>query len=574
MRWPAALRAGPLRRPTCVLLVLVAGYIALSFWLSQLRLEEGFTSNWDLGIFQQMMFSTLHGHPFYEAGDWESTNLTSYLALHPALVVAAFVLFYALAPSASTLFAIQSVLAASAAIPLYGIALRVTGRPWASAGFGGMYLASAALLSANLFDFHLELMLPLETALLFYCWITQRRAATVAVTVLACFTLEVMPFFVAAMALIFLVPPLGSLRATLRASRAARGVGRRLAYLASAARRWFRSPEVRFALGIFVLAAGLYAAGRLLQWYVVPALVPPPPNPAAIPLPPAPTGGLAFFYTGSFGVSIFAKLRFWLIEVALLGLLPLFAPRQLLLVLPWFVFTLQSPLIVWTTFGIQYVAIPVAALTIAAIYGYARIRAVWVQAAAPTDPPWARGTRRRALSTRLRQARGYLGARPRLLGVLTALFAIAVLALNVSLSPANPLEQRTQSGQPGYNVQWVSTRPGYQYALDLAALIPAGGVVLATSDLFPLVANDVNAYALLWYNNPSQPLQLPFAPGIRSPDYLLLSFVQSGVLPPWLEAEIFHRVYGLRAVASPVPTQIDYLYELDYRGPTTFIGPG
>ncbi|MGI0053663.1 MAG: DUF2079 domain-containing protein, partial [Thermoplasmata archaeon] len=205
----AATARSLLRAPLFALALLIVGYFAVSFALSYLRWEELATTNWDLGIFEQALWSTTHGHPFYEAGDWETYGVSSLLQVHPALFLYALVPLYAALPSAPTLFFVQSSAVALAAVPIYATGLKVIGRPAPALLVAGLYLIAAPLLLANLYDFHLESLLPLELTLLYYLWLTGRYRLGLLVAVAACLTLEVAPFLVAAVALVFLVPPVG-----------------------------------------------------------------------------------------------------------------------------------------------------------------------------------------------------------------------------------------------------------------------------------------------------------------------------------------------------------------------------
>ena len=125
------------------------------------------------------------------------------------------------------------------------------------------------------------------------------------------------------------------------------------------------------------------------------------------------------------------------------------------------------------------------------------------------------------------------------------------------------------SCQPGFDVEYVPPA-GFSNVVVLVGLIPGSAYVLASSDLFPLVANDLNAYALLW--TPQAPGQLPFGPGHLSM-YVLLATDQAYAAPPWLVGALIHHEYGLRATVGISPVGTVYLWELEYTGPTRAIGP-
>lgn len=553
------------RGPAVALGLFIAAYFAVSFYLSYLRFLEFSTSNWDFGVFQQMFWATLHGHPMYESGDWELYGNTSFLEVHPAFVTYLLLPFYAVYPSPYTLFALQSAGACLAAGPLYGIGLKVLRRPWWAAGIAGLYLVSAPLLLANLFDFHLELFLPLEIFSLFLCGLTGRYRWGLLVAGIAMITLEVMPFFVAFIALYFLLPSLRRMGAFARAHAAQLGsapgaLGREIV---RATRQRLRDPTARWAAGLLVFAVVAYPVLRILEWYIVPALLPPPPNPSfGQALTAAQASGLGLAISGALATSITTKLEFWVILVALIGFLPLLAPRELLIVLPWFVFTLQAPQLDWTLLGFHYDAVPLGPLFIAAVFGLERLDRAIV--------PWFAERVRRFRSSR-GGAPGALArprpARSRPLAAAAALGVAVLVAANLLVGPMDPINQRLDGSLPGYNVKY-DVPPGFSNVQQIASLVPPNAYVLTSANLFPLVANDLNAYALLW--TPNYPPQLAFGAG-HPPEYLFLSSEQSYAIPAWLATDLDHHVFGLRGEVEVSPVGVVTLLEIGYSGPPTVL---
>jgi uncharacterized membrane protein len=554
--------------PAVVLLVLVGVYIGGTVYLSYLRLEMFTTSNWDLGIFQQALYSTFHGHPLYEAGDWESCGCQSLLEIHPSFMLFILEPFYWLAPVPLTLFIIQSTVAATAAIPLYWIGLRVLDRPWLALAFAGVYLGSAPLIAANLFDFHLEMFLPLEIISLFFCWLTGRYRLGLAIGLIAIVTLEVAPFLVAFVALYFLLPPLDEIGTWLRQELRGGGghAGRVVGAVRRALRRSFADRTGRYAWALFWIAVISFPILRGLEWYALPAVLPPAPNPALeAGLQPGPVGELGIGFVAQFGVNFGHKVEFWVFMLAMFGFLPLFAPRALLMELPWFLYTLQSPQISWTTIGFQYTAVALAPIAIAAIFGAANVQRRVL--------PWVRTWLERRASRRVGAAAPSPATRVRRPvldrragGTIVAVFFLLVIALNVWTGPLNPMNQVPNGPLPGFNVEYRPP-PGFQAVVRLAALIPAGAPVLASSNVFPLVANNLNAYALLWV--PQPPAQLPFDPS-HLPRYLFLASNQLFAVPLWLQNDLIHRAFGIVAEVEFAPPGAVYLWESSYTGPTTY----
>lgn len=560
------------RRPTWVLLALIGVYIAISVWLSVLRYEEFATSNWDLGIFQQALWSSTHGHPMYEAGDWESFGSRSLLQVHPAFSLFLLVPFYALAPSAYTLFVIQSVVAGAAALPLYAIGHRVIGRPWPAVILAGFYLVAAPVLVANLYDFHLEAFLPLEITLLFYLWLTGRYYWGLLVAAIALMTIEVVPFLIAALAVYFMWPALReSLRELRRSNPARSGHGTSATRrLVETLRHRFAERETRWSVILLLVAVVSYVLLRAVEWYVLPGTLPPAPNAASgIGLIPGKATDLGLSLSWAFTTNLRSKVIFWVLMAGVFGFLPLMAPRVLVLQVPWFVFTVQSPLLTWTTLGFQYTFVAVIPMAIAAIYGYPRaerlVSAVWVRLR-------SRWSARRGIALGPVSAAPWsaprLGSRVHRRSLLAGL-VIAVVVANLLIGPLNPMNQTRAGPLPGYVVEYTPP-PGFQNVVKAAELVPPTAYVLASSNLFPLVADDVNAYALLW--TPNQPNQLPFGFD-HPPQYAFLATNQLFAVPPWFTGDMHRGEFGLRAVVWVAPTGSVFLYELGYTGPTDVIGP-
>ncbi|MCI4372266.1 MAG: DUF2079 domain-containing protein [Thermoplasmata archaeon] len=559
--------------PALLLVAFFAVYVLVSFGLSVLRLEEFSTSNWDLGIFQQSLWASYHGHPLYEAGDWESYGSLSLLQVHPAFSLLLVVPFYAVYPSPYTLFAIQSVVAGAAAFPIYQIGLRTIGRPWPALGLAGLYLVSAPVLAANAYDFHLEAFLPLEISLLFLLWLSNRYYLGVLVAAIALLTLEVVPFLVAFLALYFAIPPLRTTAREIRTRLQGPAGGLRALWEwgVPAANNWLARRSTRWSVGLFLAAIVSYPLIRGVEWFVLPLILPGAPNLAAgIALVPtkAPGLGLALSWSTS---SLTNKLEFWLLMVALFGFLPLFAPRVLLLQFPWFVFTLQSNLTAWSTLGFQYTFVAVAPLAIASVYGYPRAKQFVGRVAAFLKRQIARW---RPVRSRGPTPRSHLSrwnrVRPRIASsAFLVIVAVILVSTNLAVGPLNPAKQVAAGPIPGYVVQY-HPMPGFQNVVTAAALIPGSADVVASSNLFPLVANDLNAYALLWV--PMPPGQMPFD-FQHPPQFAFLATNQLFAVPGWLSGNLHRGDFGLLAVVWIAPPGAVFLYELGYEGPTSVIGP-
>ncbi|MHB8351516.1 MAG: DUF2079 domain-containing protein, partial [Thermoplasmata archaeon] len=390
----------------------------------------------------------------------------------------------------------------------------------------------------------------LELSLLYYLWLTGRYRWGLTVAAVACLTLEVVPFLVAAMALVFLLPPLRRVVARLR-RRSLRWndltgfLGRR---------------EVRWAALLLVVALAAYPMLRLFEWQLLPHLL---GVPATVPAPAGPgtvrSNLLALGF--DFSYSLVYKLRFWVLLFGLFAFLPIFAPRALILSVPWFLFTVQAGQISWTTLGFQYAFVPMAGLVLAAIYGFRALEEELL--------PWlARAWGRREPPARSPRPRWGPGGHRRLPTSLWITVAAVLLATNFLLGPVDPHNQNLSSSLPGYRVSY-SVPAGFGNAQAVSALVPRGATVLATTDLFPLVANDLNAYALLW--TAQAPPRLPFGPDAL-PSYVLVSNAYLFSVPTWLADRLGNSSqFGLVAETWVTPSGPVFLWHLGYTGPVRML---
>lgn len=540
--------AGPGARRSLLrwVLLLVVLYIVLLAALSVARYLEFSTGDWDLGTMQQALWSATHGHPFYEADDYEMSGIPSLFQVHPSFLLVALVVPYSLAPTPVTLLLLQAVAVGAAAIPLYFIATDVTGSERKAVLACALYLTAPLLISANLADVHLEAFLSLELFSLFLLWKRRRYLWGALPAFLAFVTIEVGPFLVGAVALYFLLPTIEGTLA--RAKARPEGSTARWGTVLKEA---FRPLEPRATLALLLLSGLAYLVLRVLQ-----------NDPGLVLLAPVPVSGNPPIAVSSgdlhlvpLGVlqGIDQRVGFWLLAYALVGFLPLRALRTQVLVLPWFVYTFASGDI-YTHWGLQYGFLPIFPLLIGVVYGLADLRlefplpSAWrrpnAEATSPTRPPgpvdrspprwdlWARYSR-------------HLGAA-----------LLLLLVLNLALSPLDPLLQNHEQGS-GYQVSYV-IQPGFSEVQSLVAKLPPGAIVLATDDLFPFVANDVHAYTLFPVTQALR--HLPFN-ATHLPDFVLYSAEEAYTVPGWILGPIGNgTAYHLLGEVASTPRGAVYLY--------------
>ena len=540
--------------PATWLLLAVVIYFVVSFALSWLRSVELQTTTWDQGIYQQALWSTAHGRAFYETADVETGGYGSLLQVHTVFLLYLLVPLYAALPYQVTLFAVQSIVVAVAAIPLYLLSRDVTRSARLALVAAVAYLVWTPVLSSNLYDFHPESFLPVELFALVLLWERGRYWAGGAVAAVAFATIELAPVLVFFVGAFFLLPAtaseLGSRNDTDPQPSRDAGAGR--------LRQLWSSPRVRASAALVAVSVGayyllLYLRVDVLTTALGTSSLAAPPTGYVIGGTPAALG-LAI---QNLGAGFVTKVTYWVLILALLGFVPLLAPRALILAVPWFGFTMLSGNLNYVELGFQYGFIAAASLLVGFVYGLPRAVALLralsgVQAAGSPDRQPAG---RRVLS---RWARRH---------VALGLFAVLV-AVNLLLSPINPWMQNAGLGS-AYQV----TYSGAGEPVDVervAGLIPSGATVVASDNLFPLVANDENAYSFLWTQDNF--LGLPFNVS-DPPQYVFLATDRAAAVPAWLATELYAPLaFGVRAVAWSSPAGPVLLFQSGYSGVSSTFG--
>lgn len=555
--------SAPVPRP-CFrwLCVLVIGFVALMFALSTLRYLQLATGDWDVGTIQQALWSTTHGYPMYEADSYEVSGAASAFQIHPSFLLVALVPVYELAPSALTLFGVQAVAVGVAAIPLYLLAKDVTGSERKALLSAAVYLVFPPLISANLADFHLESFLPLEIFALLLFWNRSRYVLGSIAAVAAIVTIEVGPILVASVAVLFLVgfDPFrwGDASSRLRLQGVTAVFVGALRSLPAQLKGWLGIRRVRASLILLVGSGVAYLILRFIETFpgvvgLAPGLV---PGNAPLPF----VGGALNISTATFTAALDQKLEYWLLLYGLLAFLPLRALRTQLLALPWVAYTLVS-LPTFTVLGRQYGFVAAIPLVVGFVYGIRdlsipSLRSTWrILRPARSPPPTA---------NMVPMPKDLAGRAPRwdLWKRHPEAFAVILLVIlvgNVAVGPLDPAVQNNQQGS-GYQVHYEV--PSGFWALEgLAAQVPAGAVVVASDDLFPLVANDVHAYTLF----PPGSLALNNFPfnSTHLPTFVFLSLDETAAVPTWLDSMLGQStVYSVVGVVSNAPKGGATLYEV------------
>ena len=135
--------------------------IAFSY-IMYLKHQLFMTTGWDLGIFDQALYTTLfHGKLFYYTVELHVNPSGCFFAIHFSPILFLLLPLYAIHPSATTLLIVKSFALGLAAIPLYLVAKAVLRNKRVSLLVSIAYLLYPPLHSAHWFDFQQACLLPL-----------------------------------------------------------------------------------------------------------------------------------------------------------------------------------------------------------------------------------------------------------------------------------------------------------------------------------------------------------------------------------------------------------------------------
>ncbi|MCL4347035.1 MAG: DUF2079 domain-containing protein [Candidatus Thermoplasmatota archaeon] len=556
-----------------VLLPAIALFIAIASYVGMMRYMNFYTSDWDLGIMQQMLFSTLHGRILFETADYSTTGYFTYLEVNSAYIAIPLAYIYGLSQTPLTLFLIQSAAVGLGAIPVYLISMSGRNSRQESILFSVLFLFAMATLSSIFYDYHWESFIPLEFLLFYYFVSAGRYGYSALVLVAGSLTIEVFPLLAAGVVLYFIAA------GTEASGRGLPAVNTDFVLLLAACAVAFLSVEAARSLVIVPLFGVAYT-----HFYSTPA---------------------AYFVSPAFSAKTLSRsLIYWLLLLSTVAFLPLAKYRSLIMSAPWFVESVFLYPKFSQLFGYQYGFISFPPVLISAILGYPSIReklsgtfilslaiasvssllllsggtmyflkprhyfdalAVLVAVSAAVSVLFISGIPGRIGLLRTRSHAGILKIRKA--GII---LIVSLLFLNLVLGPLNTANFKANIG---FNVSY-SPNPDFRYIEQMAGMIPAGSYVFASDNLFPLVANNMHAYSAMWlpFNASYMPL-LPFSPS-RLPQYVFADSSQIGFLPPFIhEAVDNSSVYGLVAFVSvsgyPGST---YLWELHYTGNPTRLG--
>jgi uncharacterized membrane protein len=177
--------------------VSILTYTILLSYISILKHQLFLTTAWDLGIYEQGIWSTVNsGKLFWYTVELPINPNGCFFGIHFSPVLFLVLPFYKLFQSTATLLVLQSFVMALAAVPLYLIGLQETKNRRYALFFSILYLIYPPLLGVNLFDFHTQSFIPLFFFSAFYYFRNKRFLRYFFFIILALSVVEFVPFIV------------------------------------------------------------------------------------------------------------------------------------------------------------------------------------------------------------------------------------------------------------------------------------------------------------------------------------------------------------------------------------------
>lgn len=564
-----------------IILVIIVSYTVLISYISYFRYASFYSGNWDLGIMRQSLWTTTHGYLLYESGDFETFGVYSFLSQHSTYIAIPVAYLYAIYPHAIFLFVLQSIFLSITAIPIYLISRNL--------GIGRNYwplliivfLLNFSVMSALFFDFHWESLIPFEFLMLFYFLNSKKYPQAFVIFVMGCMTLEIFPFILLGISLFLFIDN----------------------YLRQREEGSKRTNNVLFVFVIFVIiSVSSYAIIRILQFLVIPRIV--GTTPSVVGLEGSFSNLVSVNFSFFMSLDTLGYITILLISMALL---PLYKIRLLIISIPWlfYVFFLDPSTI--TSFGNQYALLTFPYIFLTFIYSfnifinsekkkaYTFVVSVaiillsismLINVSGKSISYWLLSNSfpatvfiivlliflfivvlflYRAITIKRFRLRGIFNGR------LLTFLLVSIIIFGLILSPVNP-ENFGATPMPGYAISFTENSE-FSLAQAMAHHIPDNASVVASNNLFSLVANDRNAYSLWWEPFSSKFLKyFPFN-NTNLPTFI---FVDSATdyLPFFLQHAILNRsVYGVKYYTSFISYPGDIiLYQKGYAGNPIYLG--
>jgi len=184
------------QRPNIQIYLLIIIYTIVCSYISILKHNAFLSSAWDLGIFEQALWSTINsGRLFWYTPELPINPGGCFFGIHFSPILFLILPIYGAFQATETLLILQSFILALGALPLYWIARDEINRKVAPI-FAGVYLFYPALHGINLFDFHPHAFLPAFFLFAFHYFKKEKWIQYFLFVILALMVIEFVPLIV------------------------------------------------------------------------------------------------------------------------------------------------------------------------------------------------------------------------------------------------------------------------------------------------------------------------------------------------------------------------------------------
>lgn len=425
--------------PAIALLVMVTVYVIVFFYLTALKLQVLGMHAWDFGIYLQAIHTTVNsGRLFYATPELPYT-LTAIppgteFAVHFSPVLFLVVPFYALLQSPMTILLIKSIVISLGAVPVFFLAKRTLGKSWWGLVFAGGYLLYPLVQGINWYDFEPHIFFPTFALFTILFLELERKKLALVFGILSLFSVEIAPFFMIALGLSYLIIRRNSLFELIRKRR----FGAILKFL----------PVTL----IFVAAMWLvlvFSTSAVLGWQTSFHLS----NIRRVSMADS------LNVLGALSYDWQTKLLYLSLVLGPFAFLSLLDPVRLFPGALWVLYALLSNYSPYYSISFQYPSFVVPFVLASAIFGLKKLQAR------------SNKYRNRTMSLAL---------------------CIVIGVATVASSPVGPYHIGNHVWAQPFGIPTMT--PHKQSLYDLIKLIPANASVLTSNDLFPQVAQRINAY--------------------------------------------------------------------------------
>ena len=156
------------RKYEAIILFSILIYTIIFSYYTNLKHYAFLSYAWDLGIFNQLFYSSIFGGKwFYCTPELFLNREGNFFAIHFSPILILLFPIYALFPKVQTLLSMKSFILSLAALPLFYISRKMIGNEKISLMISLAYLLNPGTQGANWFDFHPQLFIPLLTFTMF-----------------------------------------------------------------------------------------------------------------------------------------------------------------------------------------------------------------------------------------------------------------------------------------------------------------------------------------------------------------------------------------------------------------------